>query len=208
MLIAGASRHAKEVLDLVEKNNQKEVFFFDDYSSTIQSFFSDFTVFRDLESLKSHFNMNDKQFVLGIGNPISRFKVEKKIIDIGGILSSVLSPNADIGRREVYIGQGVNIMSFVYIGNSVQIGKSALINCHSSIHHDARVGEYSEVSPHACLLGGAEIGAFTSVGSHAVIFPNVKVGVNCQIGAGSVVRMDIPDNSVVYGVPGKIIRTI
>lgn len=40
----------------------------------------------------------------------------------------------------------------------------------------------------------------------AVIVGNVHIGKNCVIGANSVVTKDIPDYSIVGGVPAKIIR--
>ncbi len=57
-------------------------------------------------------------------------------------------------------------------------------------------------------LGPVSIGNNVFVGSHATILQNVKIGNNVVIGFGSVVTKDIPDNSVVAGVPAKIIATI
>lgn len=37
--------------------------------------------------------------------------------------------------------------------------------------------------------------------------PNVTIGSNCIIAAGSVVTKDVPDNSVVGGVPAKFIKS-
>ena len=41
-----------------------------------------------------------------------------------------------------------------------------------------------------------------------MIMPNVKIGKMCIIGAGAVVTKDVPDYSVVVGVPAKIIKKI
>ena len=43
------------------------------------------------------------------------------------------------------------------------------------------------------------------IGSNTTILPNVKIGPNVIIAAGSVVTKDIPENSVVAGVPAKVI---
>lgn len=40
----------------------------------------------------------------------------------------------------------------------------------------------------------------------ASVLPNLKIGKNVMIGAGSVVVENIPDNAVVVGIPGKIIK--
>lgn len=45
------------------------------------------------------------------------------------------------------------------------------------------------------------------IGSNTIILPNIRIGSNVIIAAGSVVTKDIPDNSVVAGVPAKVIET-
>lgn len=46
------------------------------------------------------------------------------------------------------------------------------------------------------------------IGAGAVILPGVTVGENAIIAAGAVVTKDVPDNTVVAGVPARISRTI
>ena len=46
--------------------------------------------------------------------------------------------------------------------------------------------------------------SFIGIGSS--IIQGVKVGKNVTIGAGSVIIKDIPDNAVVVGNPGKVIK--
>ena len=45
------------------------------------------------------------------------------------------------------------------------------------------------------------------IGSNSIILPNVRIGSNVIIGAGSIITKDVPDNSVIAGVPAKIIGT-
>jgi acetyltransferase-like isoleucine patch superfamily enzyme len=45
------------------------------------------------------------------------------------------------------------------------------------------------------------------IGSNSTILPNIRIGSNVIIAAGSVVTKDIPDNSVVAGVPAKVIES-
>jgi carbonic anhydrase/acetyltransferase-like protein (isoleucine patch superfamily) len=55
---------------------------------------------------------------------------------------------------------------------------------------------------HGAILHGCTIGDGSLVGIGAVVLNGVKVGRNCVIGA----RALIPDNSVVMGTPGRVIR--
>jgi acetyltransferase-like isoleucine patch superfamily enzyme len=46
------------------------------------------------------------------------------------------------------------------------------------------------------------------IGAGATILPGVTVGVNSIVAAGAVVNKDVPDNTIVGGIPAKVIKTI
>ena len=46
------------------------------------------------------------------------------------------------------------------------------------------------------------------IGAGVTILPGVTGGENAIVGAGAVVTKDVPDNSVVVGVPAKVIKTV
>ena len=50
------------------------------------------------------------------------------------------------------------------------------------------------------------VGAHTFIGMNAIILPGSSIGDNCIIGGGTVVRGRIPDDSVVIGNPGIVIK--
>lgn len=45
-------------------------------------------------------------------------------------------------------------------------------------------------------------------GARSTIFPGVTIGNYCVVAAGSVVTKDVPDFSVVAGVPAKVVKKI
>lgn len=113
--------------------------------------------------------------------------------------SAILSPNVDIGVGSV-------IMQGVVIQSRVRIGISSIINTAASIDHECHLGDYVHISPHATLCGNVHVGDLSWVGAGAILIPGIRVGKNCIIGAGSVINRDIPDNCVVVGNPGRIIK--
>lgn len=46
------------------------------------------------------------------------------------------------------------------------------------------------------------------IGMNSIIMPNVTIGNNCIIGCGAVVTKDVPDNSIIGGVPAKYTKSI
>ena len=58
------------------------------------------------------------------------------------------------------------------------------------------------------LFGKIRIGNNVHIGFNAIIMPGVTIGDNCIIGCGTIVTHDIPANSIVVGVPGRVIESI
>ena len=102
-------------------------------------------------------------------------------------------------KRSVIFGTEPYLIS---IGDNVRIsGKVAFIT------HDGGTWSfrYKEGFRDVFKYGRISVGDYTFIGYNATILPGVTIGKNCVIGAGSVVTKDIPDGSVVAGVPAKFI---
>jgi len=209
MIIFGAGGHAKELLDIIERNNYEgELFFFDDINKSVSSrLFNKYTIINSVEKLLE-MDLVDKRLILGIGNPQLRFLVSRKFTNLGFELYSIISTLALISKHNVNLSTGLNIMHNVFISSDVEIGEGTLINNRCNIHHNVKIGKFCEISPNVCLTGNVTVGDYTSIGASAVIIPKIKIGRNCIIGAGSVVNKDIPDNSVAVGVPAKVIKEV
>lgn len=203
MIVAGASRHAKEVIQILNHNKISINFLFDDVSQQFEEYFLNYKIIRSVEDLKTE---NAKDFVLALGGVKARKMVFEKFILANKKPVNLISHTSIIGKSNVDLGLGLNIMYFAFIYDNTKIGTGSLINAFASIHHDVIIGEFVEVSTRATLLGGAKIGHFSSIGSGAIILPNIKIGDNCIIGAGAVVTKDIPNNSKAYGVPARVIN--
>jgi sugar O-acyltransferase (sialic acid O-acetyltransferase NeuD family) len=204
VLVIGAMGHAKEILDVLDKQNGlSNLVFFDNVTPRLpERLYDTFPIIRTDAEAKEIFE-KDPAYILGIGGCLVRYKLTQRMNELGGRLTSVISNTASIGNFNVYLGEGLNIMHGTFISNDVSIGTGSLINANSLIHHDVSVGQFCEISPGAVLTGSVQIGDFTSIGSGAVILPKVKVGANVIIGAGAVVTKDVSDNSVAVGVPAK-----
>lgn len=107
------------------------------------------------------------------------------------IHNSHIPYTADIGERSNfgYGGIGVVIHDKAKIGKHCTIGQNVTIGGRTGHGGPPIIGDNVYIGPGARLLGG------------------FKVGNNVVIGANAVVIHDVPDNSVVAGVPAKIIKT-
>lgn len=209
MLIVGAKGFAKEVIEvLLQSNYKNEIVLFDDVNPDIYPIlWNKYRVLKTEAEAKNHFT-KDNNFTLGIGNPYLRMILYKKFNSIGGCISSTISPLATIGIHDICIKPGANIMTGSILTSSIHIGSCALINLNCTIGHDCLIGDFVELSPGVHISGNCTVGSFVNIGSNATILPGIKLGNNVTVGAGSVITKNIPDNSLVVGVPGKIIKEL
>jgi len=211
MIVVGAKGFAKEVLQVLSVDMEiadNSIVFYDDVSKDLpKKLFNRFEILTSLKEVENYiYKTSDKSFTLGLGNPKLRNKLFQKFNALGLELKTIISNNAEIGSFDVTIDEGCSIMSGAIISNSVSIGKGCIIYYNSIITHDCKIGDFVEISPNVNISGRCTIGSFTSIGTNAIILPDVSIGNNVIIGAGTVVLKDVPDNSVVVGVPGKIIK--
>ena len=80
---------------------------------------------------------------------------------------------------------------------------------HTDIDAPLAVGADCVVG-HKVMLHGCTIGDGTLIGINATVLNHVKIGKNCIVGAHTLITEGkvIPDNSMVLGSPGKIVRPV
>lgn len=208
MLIVGAGGFAKQILPIIERLGLiDDVVFYDDYSNdTISLIARNFRILRSEKELKEYFLLGDLRFVNAVGGPLNRFTIHQKFSDLGAEPMSLIDPTSSISSFEVTIENGCCILQNVVIEPSSTIGKGCLLNLNSLITHDVSIGDFTEISPGVTLLGASKIGKSVFIGSGAIILPKVEIGDNCVIGAGAVVNKNVPNNTVVTGVPAREIK--
>ncbi len=98
--------------------------------------------------------------------------------------------------KESYLGEGTKMGHFSYIGNA-KIGKNVNIGAGTiTCNFD---GKNKHIT---------EIGDDVFIGSDTMLVAPVKLGKRARTGAGAVVNKDVPDDTLVVGVPAKILRKV
>ena len=211
MVIVGAKGFAKEVLEILNQINYNNdlIAFFDNVNQDVDPLLYEiFPVLKNEKELKNFFGKAENKFTLGIGGPQNRYNLTKLFESWGGTLHSTISPFANIGHFGNTLNYGINLMTGSTITNDITIGKGALINLHCTVGHDSKIGEFVEMSPGVHVSGNCTIGDFCNLGTNATILPKITLGNNVVVGAGSVVTKDIPDNTLVVGIPAKPIKEL
>jgi acetyltransferase-like isoleucine patch superfamily enzyme len=90
----------------------------------------------------------------------------------------------------------------VYIGKYTAIAANVTI---TDIHHPYE-DIFLPIEKQRLLISPVSIGSECKIYNNAVILPGTTIGKHCTVGANSVVSGNIPDYSVVVGIPGRIIK--
>ena len=109
--------------------------------------------------------------------------------------------NITVGKN-VFINSGCCFQDQggIEIGNNVLIGQQVVL---ATLNHDLMPEKRANMSP-----APIKIGNDVWIGAHATILAGVTIGNGAVVAAGAVVTKDVPANTVVGGVPAKVIKTI
>ena len=117
---------------------------------------------------------------------------------------------------DVHLGEDVGVWFGVTIRGddaAIHIGPRCNIQDNTVVHVDVdaalRMGEGVTVG-HGVILHGVEVGDYSLIGMGSTVLGGARIGAYCIIAAGALVQenAEIPDGSVVMGVPGKIRREV
>lgn len=99
------------------------------------------------------------------------------------------------------------------LGFRTDIGAFSYINAKSGVV----IEDYVQVGSHCSLYSVSTIDDKEGpillkkncrIGSHSIVMPGVTVGENSVVGAFSFVNESIPDNSLAYGIPARVIGPV
>lgn len=94
----------------------------------------------------------------------------------------------------------------ITIGNNVRITHGVKFITHDGGLWVARNLKLTDEN--ADLIAPIKVGNNVNIGWDAIIMPGITIGDNCVVGCNAVVTHDVPPNSIVAGVPARVIESI
>lgn len=126
----------------------------------------------------------------------------------------------------IHIGNGVKIyrnaeiLGPVTIGDRCMLNRDAYIRPQTTIGNDVYLGPFVRLVTDGHEMGSGKkragsnkvlpivIGDGTWIGAGSTVLGGVTIGEGCMVAAGSLVNKDVPPNSLVGGVPARVIRSL
>lgn len=208
VLIIGSSGHARVIIDIFERAGAFQIVgLIDDYRP-VGALTLGYAVLGGLSDVSAILADNPGCDVfVAIGDNAARKAVVHGLRRTVSAphFASAIHPNS-IVSRSVHIGEGVAIMAGAVVNSASRLGDFSIVNTQSSVDHDCVIGEFSSIAPGAVLGGTVSVGVCSAIGIGATIKNGVAIGGNVVVGAGALVLKDCTDNTLIYGVPARVVR--
>ena len=197
LVIFGAGGHGKVSAECAIKMGFTDIEFLDDCPKEDKVIGFPVTGrFSDAE----RYQKDEASFFIAIGNNPLRLSLIEKYSEMGYEVVSLIHPKAVVSAF-ASIDDGVLIMPGAVINAGAQIGRGAIINTGVRIDHDCVIEDGVHISPGSVLCGTVSVGALTWICAGSVIANNTSVANNCVVAAGAAVIKDVPEYTLVAGVP-------
>lgn len=133
-------------------------------------------------------------------------------VSIGAYSRIIISTTLNNMGEFIHIGNNVGIGEFAYLGGAggLTIGDDCIVGQYFSCHPENHNYQESDllIRLQSVNRKGIQVGCNCWIGSKVTILDGVTIGDNCVIAAGSIVTKNMPANSVIGGVPAKVLKSI
>lgn len=132
-------------------------------------------------------------------------------VGLGSFSRVVASTSLNQIGSGIKIGNNVGIGEFAYLGGAggLEIGDDCIVGQYFSCHPENHNYENTEIPIRLQGVNrkGIVVGKNCWIGSKVTILDGVTIGDGCVIAAGAVVTQSFPENSIIGGVPAKILKS-
>jgi sugar O-acyltransferase (sialic acid O-acetyltransferase NeuD family) len=144
--------------------------------------------------------------VVAIGDNVTRRTVFNTLAAQSERFVIARHPSA-ILAESVEVGPGTMICAGAIVNPGAIVGSNVILNTGCSIDHHNRIGDHVHVAPGVCTGGDVTVEAGALIGIGAVVMPGRTIGARSTVGAGALVQQDVPEATVVVGVPARPVRS-
>lgn len=131
-------------------------------------------------------------------------------VGIGAYSRLIISTSYNNIGSHIIIGNNVGIGEYAYLGGAggLEIGDECIIGQYLSCHPENHI--YNDPDTPIRFQGttrqGIKIGKNCWIGAKVTILDGVQIGDNCVIAAGAVVTKSMPPNTIIGGIPAKVLK--
>ena len=119
-------------------------------------------------------------------------------------LVSAIHPSVTV-MPDAILHQNLILHARSYVGYRAELYPGVVLNTGAQIDHHNVLYECVRIDPGVVTAGNVTIERFAVIHTGAKIINKMRIGENATVGAGAVIIRDVPPNTTVVGVPGRVI---
>ena len=147
-------------------------------------------------------NQERPAYVIGIGSPRVRKMLANRLDAAGFSAATLVHPDASIGSQTL-VGEGSVILEGARITTNVTLGRHVHINPNVTIGHDSVIEDFVSMNPASSVSGDCHVGEGALIGVQGVVLNQLSIGAWSVVGGSACAVRDVPEGSIVVGVPAK-----
>lgn len=120
--------------------------------------------------------------------------------------ATLIHPTAIVPKNYCEIGLGVLIAPLAQLSPDTTIFDHAILLANSFVGHDSTIDIFAHVATNGVVGANVHVGKAVHIGSNSTIREKIQIGDFSLIGSGSMVLENVPENSVIIGNPGRVLR--
>lgn len=119
---------------------------------------------------------------------------------------TVIHPHAMLSAW-AKVGRGSQLFPGSIVNAGAIVGENVIVNSGAIVEHDCILGNHVHVATGAKLASTVHVGTGAHIGAGATVKQCITIGANAIVGAGAVVVKDVAPETVVVGVPARVLLT-
>ena len=128
-----------------------------------------------------------------------------QVVSRGIKFATLRHPSAHVSaqtslRDGCFIDVGCIVASHSEFRRHVRLKRGAIVGHHTIVE------DFVTIQPGANVAGHCNIGHNAYIGMSAVVLDHINIGAHSVVGAGAVVTKHVPANTMVVGVPARIVK--
>jgi sugar O-acyltransferase (sialic acid O-acetyltransferase NeuD family) len=153
---------------------------------------------------------NVTHFLVGLGSTGDN-RHRRRLFELGLFFKmtplTVKHPSAFYSSM-AQVGPGSQLFPGSIVNTGASLGANVIVNSGAIVEHDCILGNHVHIATGARLASTIKIGDGAHVGVGASVRQLISIGEGAVVGAGAVVVEDVPDWTIVVGVPAEPIQGV
>lgn len=199
----GMGREIRELALLINQRNQcwDRIVFIDD---TKESGILKDCEMISFEQLQKKYLPTDIEIVIGMGEPIYKEQIWKRVKSAGYSLATLIHPDAEV-VPSAELGEGVVVRKGSIVSSDSKVGNNVIIQSYVVIGHDTKVGNHCQISSFTDVAGHCIVGDRVFIGLNSCVKEETTIADDAIISMGAVVMKDVATATIMMGNPARVI---